>query len=59
MKTKSKNTHGGARLGAGRPNTERDVPLSIRISKEASDILERLTKNKSEYIDTLIKKQKP
>ena len=59
METKSKNAHGGYRQGAGRPNTDRNVPISVRISQEASDKLDRLTKNKSEYIDTLIKKQKP
>lgn len=46
------NNHGGARIGAGRPSTNR-VPVTIRLSKE---ILECLPKNKSEYINEILKK---
>ena len=50
-----KHTRGGARPGAGRPSLDRKVPLSVRITREAMDILNRTTKNKSEYIDNLIR----
>ena len=46
---------GGARPGGGRPTTNRNVSMNVRISKEAADKLSRLTTNKSEYIDKLIK----
>ena len=41
----------------GRPANDRSVMLSVRITQEAMDKLNRLTSNKAEYIDTLIKKQ--
>lgn len=44
---------GGSR-GGGRPVTDRNVAVTIRISQEAADIL-KAQKNKSEFIDTLIK----
>ena len=44
---------GGSR-GGGRPVTDRNVAITIRISQEAADILSQ-QKNKSEFIDTLIK----
>ena len=44
---------GGSR-GGGRPVTDRNVPVTIRISQEAADILKE-QRNKSEFIDTLIK----
>ena len=50
-------TRGGHRPGAGRPANDRSVMLSVRITQEASDKLSRLTSNKSEYIDRLIKEQ--
>lgn len=43
--------------GRGRPANDRSVTLSVRITQEAWDKLNRLTKNKSEYIDHLIKEQ--
>jgi hypothetical protein len=43
--------------GRGRPANDRSVMLSVRITQEAMDKLNRLTRNKAEYIDTLIKKQ--
>ena len=48
---------GGSR-GGGRPATDRNVAVTIRISQEAADILSQ-QKNKSEFIDTLIKQSKP
>ena len=48
---------GGRRSGAGRPANDRNVQVLVRISKEAADKLSRLTSNKSEYIDNLIKQQ--
>lgn len=45
------------RRGRGRPANDRSVMLSVRITQEAMDKLNRLTKNKAEYIDTLIKEQ--
>lgn len=50
---KKKNTWGGSR-GGGRPRTDRNVNLSVRISRVAMAKLEGLTKNKSEFIDNLI-----
>ena len=41
----------------GRPANDRSITVSVRITQEALDKLNRLTKNKSEYIDQLIKKQ--
>ena len=54
---KSNFTHGGRRPGAGRPINGRSVPLMVRITQEAMDKLKRLARNKSEYIDNLIKQQ--
>lgn len=48
---------GGYRHKAGRPANDRSVTLSVRITQEAMEKLNRLTRNKSEYIDTLIKEQ--
>lgn len=45
---------GGARPGGGRPPTNRNVSVNFRISQEAADLLNK-QKNKSEYIDNLIK----
>ena len=56
--TKDNRPRGGARPGAGRPNGDRKIPLSVRISEEAMVLLNRLTNNKSAYIDHLIKKSK-
>ena len=50
-------TRGGRRSGAGRPANERSISLMVRITQEAMDKLNRLTTNKSEYIDNLIKQQ--
>ena len=41
----------------GRPANDRSIAVSVRITQEAFDKLNRLTNNKSEYIDSLIKKQ--
>lgn len=46
---------GGRRPGAGRPTNDRSIVLSVRITQEAMDILRSVAKNKSEYIDSLIK----
>ena len=48
---------GGVRAGSGRPANDRNVQVLVRISKEAADKLIRLTNNKSEYIENLIKQQ--
>lgn len=53
----SNSTRGGRRSGAGRPANERSISLMVRITQEAMDKLNRLTSNKSEYIDNLIKQQ--
>lgn len=49
-----KKNWGGYREGGGRPATDRNIPVSIRISPEANELLKQ-QKNKSEYIDRLIK----
>jgi len=46
--------HGGYRPNAGRPATDRKKMVGVRISKEAAEYLDTV-KNKSEFIDTLIK----
>ena len=43
--------------GRGRPANDRSVTLSVRVTQEAVDKLNRLTTNKSKYIDQLIKEQ--
>ena len=43
--------------GRGRPANDRSVTLSVRVTQEAIDKLNRLTRNKSEFIDRLIKEQ--
>lgn len=53
----SETKHGGRRAGSGRPANDRNIMVGVRLSQEAVDKLNRLTRNKAEYIDTLIKKQ--
>lgn len=48
---------GGRRPGSGRPANDRNVMVSVRLSQEAVDKLNRLTNNKAEYLDKLIKEQ--
>ena len=58
MATKMMNTkkqRGGRRPGSGRPANDRNIMVGVRISREAADIL-NAQRNKSEFIDTLIKK---
>ena len=45
---------GGYREGGGRPATDRNVTVTVRISQEAADKL-KTVKNKSEFIDRIIK----
>ena len=54
MEEATKHTRGGYREGGGRPATGRDLPVTVRISREAFDKL-KAVKNKSEFIDKLIK----
>lgn len=49
--------HGGRRPGSGRPANDRNIMVGVRLSQEAVDKLNRLTSNKSEYIENLIKQQ--
>lgn len=49
----AKSNWGGSR-GGGRPKNDRNIMLSVRITQEAMDKLNSLTKNKAEYIDKLI-----
>ena len=49
--------HGGRRPGSGRPANDRNIMVGVRLSREAVDKLNRLTSNKSEYIENLIKQQ--
>ena len=50
-----KKQHGGRRSGAGRPANDRNVMVSVRLSQEAVDKLNRMTNNKSWFIDKIIK----
>lgn len=47
---------GGRRPGSGRPANDRNIMVGVRVSQEAADIL-NAQKNKSEFIDTLIKEK--
>lgn len=47
--------HGGRRSGAGRPANDRNIVVSVRLSQEAVDKLNRMTNNKSWFIDKIIK----
>ena len=49
------NNRGGRRSGAGRPANDRNVMVSVRLSQEAVDKLNRMTNNKSWFIDKIIK----
>lgn len=53
----SENKRGGRREGAGRPKNDRNIMVGVRLSQEAADKLNRLTRNKSEYIERLIREQ--
>ena len=44
----------GSKFASGRPATGRTEAISVRISKQAAEILSK-KKNKSEYIDVLIR----
>ena len=44
----------GNKAATGRPATGRSYALSVRVSKEAKDIVDQ-QENKSEFIDNLIK----
>lgn len=46
---------GGSRPNSGRPSTDRKHPLMVRISEESFTKLDKLTDNKSEFIDNLIR----
>ena len=46
---------GGRRSGAGRPTNDRNIPVLVRLSQEAVDKLNRMTNNKSWFIDKIIK----
>lgn len=46
---------GGRREGSGRPETDRKIAISVRISREAADKLATVD-NKSEFLDELIKR---
>ncbi len=48
---------GGHRPGSGRPTNNRKVMLGVRLSQEAADKLNQLTKNKAAYIEKLIMEQ--
>lgn len=49
--------HGGRRAGSGRPANDRNIMVGVRLSQGIVDKLNRLTSNKSEYIENLIKQQ--
>jgi len=46
---------GGRREGSGRPETDRKIAITVRVSREAADKLATIA-NKSEFIDTMIKR---
>ncbi len=57
-KTVKKSNRGGWRPGSGRPESDRKHGLCVRISDEAMEKLAKV-KNKSEFIDMLIKEKLP
>ena len=54
MKNNNTETMSTNKFATGRPATKRTYAVSVRITKEAAEILST-KKNKSEYIDNLIK----
>lgn len=50
----NENNWGGQRDGSGRKDSNRSKVLYVRISAEALAKLDRLTSNRSQYIDDLI-----
>lgn len=50
----NENNWGGLREGSGRKDSNRSKVLYVRISAEALAKLDRLTSNRSQYIDDLI-----
>lgn len=52
--TAEKKQRGGRRPGAGRPSNGRNVMVGVRLSRGAVDKLNRLAKNKSEFIEKMI-----
>lgn len=50
-----KRNRGGRREGSGRPTTERNIPLLVRISQDAKEKIDTI-RNKSEWIDGIIRK---
>jgi len=55
MENEQKKSGRGGWRGGVRPTTDRKIQLNVRISQEAADIIADV-KNKSEYIDELIKR---
>lgn len=55
MNNEPKKQGRGGYHGGVRPSTGRDVPVCIRLSRESAEKLGKLTRNKSEFIDNLIK----
>lgn len=56
MEEIKKPKHGGARPGSGRKVTPYKIPLNVRITQEAAELIANIPA-KSEYIDQLIKKE--
>lgn len=52
-----KRPHGGHREGAGRPAGERTQNLHVRITEKAHGYLCKMTHNKGEFVDWLIRKE--
>lgn len=53
---KNKSGRGGARPNSGRHPLGRNVPLMVRITPEASELLTKVD-NKSKFVDAVIKKE--
>lgn len=51
---KPKNTWGGSR-GGGRPKNDRNHNLQVKVSAEALEKLNKVTRNKAEYIDNWLR----
>lgn len=53
----AKTGRGGRREGSGRKVTPYKIPISVKVSQEAFEILQT-KKNKTEYIDEIIRRCK-
>lgn len=54
----SDNKRGGKRDGSGRPRKEPRVTMTLKISVENAEYLEKFERGKSDYVNSLIDKER-